>query len=423
MRVTQTEFAKDNSLPSLLTDRQIGGSPAQPIAIEASLITGGFDRPYAFGLATALASNFVRLDVIGSDEVDSPELHSNPNLRFLNFLRNRRSNVGVIGKASRVFVYYALLIGYAIIAKPKIFHILWNGKFEYFDRTVLMLYYKLLGKKIVFTAHNVNAGKRDLNDSPLNRVTLKIQYLLSDHIFVHTDPMKQELIRDFGVNGAAVSVIPFGINNSVPSTSLTSAEAKRQLHIGDGEKTILFFGAIRPYKGLAFLIEAYRHLVVLDPQYRLIIAGEPKRGAEDYIKGIQDQLRDDPALQRVIARIHYIEDRETELYFKAADVLALPYTHIFQSGVLFLSYGFGLPVVASDVGSFREDIVEERTGFLCKPCDAIDLAAKLRKYFASELFQSLEQRRSEIQAYAQERNSWNIVGETTRIIYSKLVER
>ena len=59
-------------------------------------------------------------------------------------------------------MYYAKLIRYAATAKPKIFHILWNNKFELFDRTVLMLYYRLLGKRIVLTAHNVNAGQARL---------------------------------------------------------------------------------------------------------------------------------------------------------------------------------------------------------------------------------------------------------------------
>jgi D-inositol-3-phosphate glycosyltransferase len=44
------------------------------------------------------------------------------------------------------------------MAEPKVFHIRWNNKLEFFHRTILMLYYKLLGKRIVFTAHNVNAG-------------------------------------------------------------------------------------------------------------------------------------------------------------------------------------------------------------------------------------------------------------------------
>ena len=68
----------------------------------------------------------------------------------------------------------------------------------------------------------------------------------------------------------------------------------------------------------------------------------------------------------MILKIEYVPDAETEVYFKAADVLALPYTHIFQSGVLSLGYGFGLPVIAADVGSLKEEIIEGKTG-LCVP--------------------------------------------------------
>ena len=62
----------------------------------------------------------------------------------------------------------------------------------------------------------------------------------------------------------------------------------------------------------------------------------------------------------------------------------------FQSGVLFLGYNFGLPVIASDVGSLREDIVEGKTGFVCKPRDPIDLAKEIERYFSSELYRRLD---------------------------------
>ena len=75
--------------------------------------------------------------------------------------------MSLLAKVRRVSSTTSNLIRYAATAKPKLFHILWNNKFQLFDRTMLMLYYRLLGKKIVFTAHNVNAGKRDLNDSLL----------------------------------------------------------------------------------------------------------------------------------------------------------------------------------------------------------------------------------------------------------------
>ena len=210
--------------------------------IEISLLTGGFDKPYAFGLATALAKKRIALDVIGNSYVDSPEMHTTPKLNFLSLYWEPLKEMGAAGKLSEVLGFYAKILKYAASGTPKIFHLLWNNKFPFFDRTILMLYYKALGKKVVFTAHNVNAGKRDGNDSAMNRLGLKIQYTLADHIFVHTEKMKQELFSDFAVPARRVTVIPFGINNSVPDTDLTPAEARRRLGLEDGERTILFFG-------------------------------------------------------------------------------------------------------------------------------------------------------------------------------------
>lgn len=385
------------------------------------MLTGGQDWPYVFGLATALASHGVRLDVIGSDDIDRPALHAAPKLRFLNLRGDRRADVGLMRRISRVLRYYARLLRYAAIAKPKVFHILWNNRLDFFDRTLLMLYYKLLGKTIVFTAHNVNIGKRDLCDTLLNRLTLRIQYRLSDHIFVHTERMKMELLEEFGVRERAVTVVPFGINNAVPNTVLTSADAKRRLGIGGSQKTILFFGVIAPYKGLALLVAAFQRIAAGNPDYRLIIAGRPKNGCEKYLRAIQQTISGGGVSASVIQAIRFIPDEEIELYFKAADVLALPYTLISQSGVLFLGFAFGLPAVAADVGSFAEDVIEGRTGFLCKPCDPVDLAKAIETYFASDLFRGLDKRRRDIREYVSGRHSWDVVGEATRDAYAALL--
>jgi len=389
--------------------------------LAVGLLTGGHDKPYAFGLAMALASKDVVLDVIGGDAVDSPELHTTPRVSFLNLQGSKRPDASLAKKVSRVLVYYARLIRYAAIAKPKIFHILWNNKFEFFDRTLLLLYYRIHGKKIVLTVHNVNAGKRDSNDSLLNRLTLRIQYRLADHIFVHTEKMKGELVKDFAVPQRSITVIPFGINNAVPETELTPRQAKRRLGIGNGERAILFFGSIRPYKGLEYLVAAFQQMVSKNPVYRLIIAGQPIRGTEKYSDEIQRTISRDASRERVIQKIAYIPDEETELYFKAADLLVLPYTEVFQSGVLFLGYRFGLPVVAADVGSLREDIIEGRTGFVCRPSDPVDLAKTIERYFESSLCKDLSHRRQEIQDFASREHSWDVVGEMTRNVYTMLL--
>lgn len=388
--------------------------------IAVALLTGGGDRPYAFGLATELVAKEVALDLIGSDDLNCPDLQGRAGVKFLNLRGSQRPDVGFASKVIRLSLYYAKLIRYAATAKAKIFHILWNNKFEFFDRTLLMLYYFILGKKTVLTVHNVNAEKRDSRDTLFNRLTLRIQYKLANHIFVHTEKMKSELADEYGVPGAKITVIPFGINNAAPNTRLLPGAARRRLGILGHEKVILFFGNIAPYKGLEYLINAFQQVSARDQNYRLIIGGRPKN-CETYWKAIQNSIQQDLHRGRVVLRAEFIPDDETEVYFKAADVLVLPYKHIYQSGVLFLGYSFGLPVLAADVGSLREEIIEGKTGFVFRPEDPNDLARAIDRYFESDLFANLHRRRKEIRDYATGRHSWDLVGHATLRVYEGLL--
>jgi len=407
---------EDGEIP---VNAQLSTLNSQLSAPRIALLTGGGDKPYAVGIGAALSSAGIHVDFIGSDDLKVPELLSNSRIHFRNLRGDQRPDVSLPAKMMRVLIYYAKLILYAATSKPELFHILWNNKFPLFDCTVLMLYYKLLGKHVVFTAHNVNAGKRDQNDSWLNRMSLKIQYGLCDHIFVHTEGMKTEMTSEFRIPENKVTVIPFGINNTVPNTSLSSGEAKRKLGLNGNDKTMLFFGNIAPYKGLEYLIAAFNGLLKRDRSYRLLIVGKPK-GPESYWNHVRRSIESSTIGDRVIAKIEYVPDEDTELYFKAADVLILPYAHVFQSGVLFLGYSFGLPAIAADIGSLREEIVDGKTGFIFKPRDSSDLARTIQTYFNSELFHNLESRRSDIKAYANERYSWHKVAAIITSVYSRL---
>ena len=390
---------------------------------KVALFTGCQDRSYAFGLAMALSSKGVPLDVIGNDRVDSPEFHSTPGLTFLNLGGIQSPEDSFLKKLLHLFQYYARLIRYIAIGKPKILHILWNSKFEYFDRTLLMMFCKLRGKKIALTAHNVNKAKRDSNDSLLNRVTLKIQYSFADHIFVHTEKMRSELIEDFGVRAEATTKIPFGINIAVPNTDLTPAAAKKMLGIEITKKTILFFGRIVPYKGLEYLITALQKIPSGQANYCLVIAGEPMPGYKEYMNMILRMINEGGNRDQIIQKLEFITDEASELYFKAADVLVLPYKDIFQSGVLFLGYSFGLPAIAADVGSFKEDIVPGETGFLYSPADSTSLADTIEEFFSSDMYKNLDRHRLAIRKHADERHSWNTVGELTHGVYKGLISR
>lgn len=384
-----------------------------------SLLTAGKDPAYARGLARALTGSGCELEFVGSDLVNPSGLPNVSRIRFFNLRGDQRNEAGLGEKTRRIVAYYWKLVRYAALSKPRIFHILWVNKIEWFDETVLMLYYRLLGKKICFTAHNVNKAKRDGHDSAFNRLALRIQYSLCHHIFVHTRKMKAELVDEFKQPEVKISLIPLGIYDGIPTTSMTGAEARARLGFGAQDRVLLFFGNIAPYKGLEFLVEAFNQLAPADTRYRLVIAGSPK-GPPGYWAAIRETLRRSPVADRVLQVIEYVPDEQTELYFKAADVAVLPYTHIFQSGVLLMNFTFGLPVIAADVGSLNEDVIEGMTGLIFKPRDVPDLVQKIQAFFESDLYRNRDNSRQLIQAHTREKYSWDKVAATTTAVYARL---
>src|SRR5690606_11249160 len=114
--------------------------------------------------------------------------------------------------------------------------------------------------------------------------------------------------------------------------------------------------------------------------------------SEGYLREIRKFVARNFRDGEVCLRAEFIPDEEIEVYLKGADVLVLPYREIFQSGILIMAYTFGLPVVATTVGSFGKDVIQGRTGFLCEPGDSTALADAIEQYFTSDLYQNLSLR-------------------------------
>jgi len=232
--------------------------------------------------------------------------------------------------------------------------------------------------------------------------------------------MKLQMETDFNINEKKISVVPHGINKIIPQTKLTPSEAKKRLNLNYNEKVLLFFGNIAPYKGLKTLINALIKLISSTSNFILIIAGKIK-GNEAHWNEIKDIIEKHKLSDYIIEQIRFIPDEEVEIYYKAADVLILPYNYIFQSGVLFVSYSFGLPAIASDVGSLKEDIIEGKTGFICLPENPEDLAEKIIQYFQSDLYKKLPESRKHILEFAQDKYSWEEIGKKTSSVYQSLL--
>jgi glycosyltransferase involved in cell wall biosynthesis len=150
--------------------------------------------------------------------------------------------------------------------------------------------------------------------------------------------------------------------------------------IGADGRVILFFGYVRPYKGLADLLEALR-LARRDSWDRLFVVGEFYEPRDRY-----EPLFADPALSGKVTVVdRYVANEEVADYFAAADVVALPYRSATGSGIAQIAFGAGVPVIATRAGGL-EDVVEEGvTGLLVEPSRPDALARAIERYFDESL--------------------------------------
>jgi glycosyltransferase involved in cell wall biosynthesis len=390
--------------------------------MKAALLTAGKDQHYALGLLRALQGKPVHIEFIGSDVMATSEVVRTGYVDFYNLVGNLDSATSIRQKVLRLLKYYVRLVIYTARTDTKLFHILWFRKFPYIERTLLNIYFKILGKKLVFTAHNVDDQARNGNSSLINKLSLRFLYHIVDHILVHTPKMKMQLIKELGIVEKKITVVPHGINDVIPEASLTRLEAKQQLGFDPNEKILLFFGNIAPYKGLEDLIQALAALIEED-RFRLVIAGPVKdKDCEGYWRELEKRIDEFRLSDYVHREIRFIPDENVGVFFKASDISVLPYKRIYQSGVLLLSYRQGLPVIAADVGSLAEDIVEGQTGWIFRAGDPADLAAKIRTYFASDLFRDLESNGQRIREYGDNRFSWAKNVDSTFAVYQILLK-
>ncbi|MFO7895964.1 MAG: glycosyltransferase [Candidatus Cloacimonadales bacterium] len=144
---------------------------------------------------------------------------------------------------------------------------------------------------------------------------------------------------------------------------------RQELALQDKE-VLLFFGYIKPYKGLDLLLAALPEIIQQKPNIHLLIVGEIYGDEKKYFAQIQQlQLADH------ISFINkFVPEIEVEKYFKAADLLVLPYKTATQSGVANIAYAMKLGVVCTPVGGLPEIVIDGKTGSVAADLSAAALA-------------------------------------------------
>jgi glycosyltransferase involved in cell wall biosynthesis len=229
---------------------------------------------------------------------------------------------------------------------------------------------KLFSKtKIVFICHNILEHERNR----LKNVISKWVLSGGDYFIVHSEEEKERLIKITGKTEVMVNFHP--TYESFNSGQIPRDKAKERLQIKE-ENILLFFGFVREYKGLTYLIQAMPD-ILNHVDARLVIAGEFWEEKSHYLKLINSL----DLGEKVTIVDRYIPNEEIPYFFYASDIVILPYTSVTGSGLVQLAFGFHKPVVVSRIGALSEVVCDKKTGFLVSPKDPREIAKAVVEFF------------------------------------------
>lgn len=156
-------------------------------------------------------------------------------------------------------------------------------------------------------------------------------------------------------------------------------EAMKHLGLDPDYKYLLFFGFIREYKGLDWLLTAFSDSNFRQYKVKLVVAGEYYTSSQKYEVILREKhLEDD-----VIMHTHFIADDMVPYYFSAADLVVQPYKSATQSGVTQIAYHFEKPILVTDVGGLGEIVPDKKAGYTVSP-DVPSIAAALNDFFEND---------------------------------------
>jgi glycosyltransferase involved in cell wall biosynthesis len=292
-----------------------------------------FTLPYDHALSAALAGAGADVELITSrfayGEAPIPDGYA---VREL-FYRHARGAAGSRARlAAKLVEHVPDMLRYRRVARAAdVVHFQWLAV-QAVDR------YLLPGRPTVLTAHDLLPREPRRGQASAQRRL----YEAVDAVVVHSRYGCELLVAELGVEPAKIRVIPHG---AFEHLTLQDRELPLPAELAAVRAAVvLFFGLLRPYKGLGTLLDAWRGIDGAE----LWIVGRPRMPIEPLRARA-------PANVRFVPR--YVSDAEVPALFRRADVVVLPYSRterFDQSGVLATALAFGKPTVVSDVGGFGE---------------------------------------------------------------------
>lgn len=266
-------------------------------------------------------------------------------------------------------VSLARLVRLTWARRPDVIH--WQYSQLPLAETVAMLAIRALGTRQVYTAHELVPWTTRRH----HRWLFSRIYRMMDAVVVHNDQQRFDLLRGFDVEPSKVLVAPLGDYALFATPDLPQAAARDRLALDVSTPVALFFGAIRQSKGLEVLLRAWSEVARRSPTAVLVIVGKPVQGVDaDALQSLIETLG---IGDRVRAVFEHVNPEDTNTYYRAADVVVLPYLEIGTSGVLRYAFDSARAVIATSVGEHVTHVAHGQTGYLVPPADPGGLADRL----------------------------------------------
>jgi glycosyltransferase involved in cell wall biosynthesis len=274
----------------------------------------------------------------------------------------------------------------------------WKFPFELW----FLRFVRKLGVPVVYTVHDLlphDTGER------LEAVFAKA-YALADRLICHSEDVKKQLQERFGVASQKIAVVPHG------PLFYDFAPSKK----GAGDlPLVLWQGIIFPYKGLDFLLEAWKRLMDEGVRAQLSISGT---GSEEMTRAIEEKTKALGVTESVQLDFRYVPVEEMLSMYASADVVVYPYKAVTTSGALLTGLAQGKAIVATDLPYFRHALEEGKLGRLVEYGDVAGLAGRMRELLTDA------SRRLELERAVRSRNlgkqMWVDIAQVTAACYQQL---
>jgi len=235
---------------------------------------------------------------------------------------------------------------------------------------VKLLLARLLSYRIVMTLHNLKATN-PLRPYWVDFLGHWVVVNFSHCVIVHCKEARRLLALKYGRKHGVSEIAHPNYIREYPNT-ISKNDARKQLKISEDQFVFLFFGGIRPNKGIETLIEAFISLE--GSHFRLLISGNPGN-EKAYVQRLQDLAGGD---ERISFNLYYIPDYDVQNFLNASDVVVLPFSRTLTSGSTILALSFAKPVIAPDIGCLPE-LLEPDAGWIYKTEDSDHLLKTMGK--------------------------------------------